>query len=166
MSSDRVQAAQRNVYRRTPFKVDGVAEYQRYLWQLSWCDTPENVPQHAQSKCRGLVEEGFYSHLHPSTLWDDGTSMGLSYDQSWAMQKSRPPRPNAPSPAKTRLHPMPFGSVARRSASSAWGTGDGSLMASTPRALKYGSFQVKGDPLSVIHLKSRLPPLRTGPAAW
>eukprot|EP00966_Prymnesium_polylepis_P036759 853115-Prymnesium_polylepis.1 len=80
-----------NAYRISPYKPDKKSEYQQYLWQLSWSFTPESVPQHAMKRCRAQVAAGGYSHMHPSTLYDDGSALGISYYGNYSMRKARPP---------------------------------------------------------------------------
>ena len=80
-----------NAYRISPYKPDKKAPYQQYLWQLSWSATPESVPQHAMKRCRNQVAMGGYSHMHPSTLYDDGSALGISYYGNYTMRKARPP---------------------------------------------------------------------------
>eukprot|EP00326_Haptolina_ericina_P021097 CAMPEP_0181181878 /NCGR_PEP_ID=MMETSP1096-20121128/7574_1 /TAXON_ID=156174 ORGANISM="Chrysochromulina ericina, Strain CCMP281" /NCGR_SAMPLE_ID=MMETSP1096 /ASSEMBLY_ACC=CAM_ASM_000453 /LENGTH=121 /DNA_ID=CAMNT_0023270415 /DNA_START=84 /DNA_END=449 /DNA_ORIENTATION=+ len=118
MSADCCQPAQMNAYRKSAYKPNKKSEYQQYLWQLSWSYTPESVPQHSMNRCKPRVVQGLYSHLHPSTLYDDGSALGIKYYGNYAMRKSRPPVMLPPMPmtapaaltggwASTRRQPFP-----------------------------------------------------------
>jgi len=80
--ADCCQAAQLNVYRRSAFRPDNRIGYQQFLSTLSWSSTPENVPQQARVSFRPKVTQGFYSHLHPSIMYDDGSALGIRHEIS------------------------------------------------------------------------------------
>ena len=119
-SADCCQPAQMNAYRRSTYKPDKKSEYQQYLWQLSWTYTPESVPQHAMQRSKPRVSAGGYSHMHPSTLYDDGSALGIAYYGNYSMRKSRPPAhsifPPLTAPAHMSSHQSGWGAAPTRRA--------------------------------------------------